>query len=88
MKLNYTTGCICDNLSVDDKQFNSLSIKERKNILCKIINDCSNTRCNEEYFLQQMLIAALQNAGEFEYSDEPCECCGDNIETFDLEIEE
>lgn len=30
MKLKYVTGCICDSLSVDDKEFNELPLEEKK----------------------------------------------------------
>ena len=32
MKLQYVTGCICDSLSVDDKEFNEMSLEEQREL--------------------------------------------------------
>lgn len=41
MKLNYTTGCICDNLSIDDKE--SYGEHERSDESCECCGDFADT---------------------------------------------
>lgn len=84
MKINYTRGCICDDLFVDNENFYTLSLGERKKILHKIINNCGHN--DIDYFFQQVLIEMVKATGEYTCSDEACECCGDFIESYTLKI--
>lgn len=79
MKLHYVTGCICDSLSVDDKEFNELSLEERKRILHHLIEHST-----DEYTLQELFIKYMECEGHFT-NYPPCECCGDVIYKYDLE---
>ena len=79
MKLQYVTGCVCDSLSVDDKEFNELSLEERKRILHHLIEHSI-----DENTLQELFIKYMECEGDFtDYA--PCECCGDVIYQYDLE---
>lgn len=84
MKINYTRGCICDDLSVDNENFYSLSLQKRKEILHKIIDNCGHD--DIDYFFQDILIEMLKAKGEYACSDKACECCGDFVESYTLKI--
>lgn len=79
MKLRYTTGCICDSLSVDDKEFNELSLEEQRELFHKLVDNADGVT------LQQMFITYMENNTESEMSG-PCECCGDLIFEYNEEI--
>lgn len=73
-------GCICDALTIDGKSEVLLTDEERKEVLDKLCStlepDCLN------YFLQWY----MELFGEYECNEKPCECCGDTIETWKIEI--
>lgn len=78
MKLHYVTGCICDSLSVDDKEFNELSLEEQRAICHKLVDNAKDDT------LQQMFITYMENT-DYKMSG-PCECCGDLIFEYNEEI--
>lgn len=79
MKLQYITGCVCDSLSVDGKEFNEMSLEEQRELLHKLVDKAGSDT------LQQMFITYMENNTEFEMSG-PCECCGDLIFEYNEEI--
>lgn len=79
MKLQYVTGCICDSLSVDGKEFNELSLEEQRVICHKLVDDAS------EYVIQQMFITYMEDHADCETTG-PCECCGDMITEYNIEL--
>lgn len=79
MKLHYVTGCICDSLSVDDKEFNEMSLEEQRELLHKLVDNA------DDVTLQQMFIEYMENDAEWHMSG-PCECCGDMITEYNIEI--
>lgn len=78
MKLHYVTGCICDSLSVDDKEFNELSLEEQRAVCHKLVDNARDDT------LQQMFITYMENT-DYTMSG-PCECCGDLIFEYSEEI--
>lgn len=79
MKLQYVTGCICDSLSVDNKEFNELSLEEQRAVCHKLVDNARDDT------LQQMFITYMENNTESEMSG-PCKCCGDLIFKYSEEI--
>ena len=79
MKLQYVTGCICDSLSVDGKEFNEMSLEEQRELLHKLVDNADGVT------LQQMFIEYMENKSEGQISG-PCECCGDLIFNYNEEI--
>ena len=79
MKLHYVTGCICDSLSVEGKEFNEMSLEEQREILHKLVDNADGVT------LQQMFIEYMEDESEWHTSG-PCECCGDLVEYYKLEI--
>lgn len=77
MKLQLVEGCICNSLTIDDKEEIDLSDVERQAVIDKI-TDWLKEHPEELNVLLQHLIPLY---GKCECDEEPCECCGDFIET-------
>ena len=80
MEIEYVTGCICDSLSIDNKETIDMELKELKEVIIKVINNTDNLAA-----LQGALISIVENTGEFEDLGH-CEECGDYIEKYTLSI--
>lgn len=80
MKINYTTGCTCDSLTIDGKESIDMPVEDIKEAIVLSLNKVEDIAT-----LQDMLISALEYAGEFE-DLEHCEQCGDFIYSYTLEI--
>lgn len=90
MKLELTEGCICDSFTVDSKDINSMSGQELKDILKVVVTKITDTKYEDENkvsHLQTILRdIVLLYYDEYEIDNEPCECCGDFVETFTMNI--
>lgn len=80
MILRMVRGCICDSLSVDGKEEIDLTDEERQEVLKKIFEHLKPQDLNN--ILQDL----IEMFGEYECDDEPCETCGDYVETHTWEI--
>lgn len=84
MKIQYTTGCTFNDLSIDGQNVNDISIDELKDICKKLIDNY-----NDSDDLQQIIIDYLYNSDRAkldEYDSYKCETRGDYVETFDLSL--
>lgn len=79
MKINYTSGCICDSLTIDDKESTDLSVDDIKDTIVKALN-----KINDIAILQEILITIVET-GEYENLGH-CNECGDYISSYTLEI--
>jgi len=79
MKINYTSGCICDSLTIDDKESTDLSVDDIKDTIVKALN-----KINDVAILQEILIT-IAETGEYENIGH-CDECGDYISSYTLEI--
>jgi ABC-type amino acid transport substrate-binding protein len=93
MKIKLTKGCICDNFEIDGKSISEMDDKLLLNLLARMAHTIAfHWRERElEDWRKTELIDILQQMTENFYdkqsfSSEPCECCGDYIETSTLEI--
>ena len=80
MKLQYVTGCICDSLSVDGKEFNEMSLEEQRELLHKLVDNADGAT------LQQMFIEYMEGDESEFHTSGPCECCGDLIFEYNKEL--
>lgn len=80
MKINYTTGCTCDSLTIDGKESIDMPVEDIKEAIVLSLNKVEDIAT-----LQDMLVSALEYAGEFEDLGH-CEQCGDFIYSYTLEI--
>lgn len=79
MKINYTSGCIYDSLTIDDKESTDLSVDNIKDAIVKALN-----KINDVAILQEILIT-IAETGEYENLGH-CNECGDYISSYTLEI--
>lgn len=84
MKLNLTTGCICDSLTVDGVEEVDMTESLRTETKVKLLTWLAEHP--EKLDLNQMLQQILPEYGEYDSSGEPCECCGDYVNEWNLEI--
>lgn len=79
MKINYTSGCTCDSLTIDDKESIDLSPKVIKDAIVRALE-----RIDDISTLQDILMTVAET-GEYEDLGH-CEQCGDWITSYTLEI--
>lgn len=79
MKINYTSGCTCDSLTIDGKESADLSLKVIKNAIVKALE-----KIDDMATLQDILMTVAET-GEYEDLGH-CEQCGDWITSYTLEI--
>ena len=80
MILKMVRGCVHDSLSVDGKEEINLTDEERQEVLKNIFEHLKPTDLN--FVLHDL----VETFGEYECDDEPCETCGDYVETYTWEI--
>ena len=79
MKVEYYNGCTTTGVYIDNKALVDLSIEEQKGALLKVLNSLKNPT----YSIQQILINAAEEEGEYEDLG-VCEQCGDSIYNYKL----
>lgn len=80
MKLEYTDGCICTSLTVDGKETVDMTPEEIKVSIRAMLD-----RETDIATLQDVWMSLIEHLGE--YKDlRHCECCGDWISNYTLEI--
>ena len=82
MKLEYTYGCIANSLSVDGTQEIDLTDAERRHVIERL----SAFFHNHPEHLNPLLQHVLEAYGDYECDNRPCNCCGDTVTTYTLEI--
>ena len=80
MKLEYTDGCVCTSLTVDDVQTIDMKIEDLQDVICKLVK-----REIDIAVLQDLFISLLESQGTYKDLGH-CEQCGDYISEFTLEI--
>ena len=80
MTIRMIRGCICGSLSVNGKEEIDMTDEERQVVLKTIFEHFRPQDLN--YVLQDL----VERFGEYECDDEPCETCGDYIESYTWEI--
>ena len=87
MKIEIIQGCICDSFEIDGKPIHDCTIDELKDALTKsydyVVRNADDERVSN---LQIAIRNLVELFGDCECSDDACECCGDFIETYKLEI--
>lgn len=79
MEIEYSEGCTTTGVYIDSKPLVDLSIEEQKEILLKVLAYLKNP----SYSIQEFLISATEEEGEFEDLGK-CEQCGDYIYNYKL----
>ena len=80
MRIKLVRGCVCDSLTVDGKDEYAMTDDERQDVLKKIFESLTPGDLN--YVLQ----ALVKEMGEYDCDDRACECCGDTVEWYVLDL--
>ena len=81
MKIEYSEGCTTTGVYIDDKPLVDLSTEEQKDVLLKVLKHLKNP----SYSIQQFLITAAEEEGEYEDLG-VCEQCGDYVCNYTIEL--
>lgn len=83
MRLSYTCGCTKTSLDVDDREFNDLSLEERKSLCHKLLDTINE---NGDWLLQDIFCSYLEAFGDEAFKPYQCGQCGDWVEGYQTEI--
>ena len=94
MKFELTEGCIAWGFEADGKPVENMSTQELKDAILKIADKISKMDVNTSQDTLEFNNKAYRVVHELVYnfyddykcSSEPCECCGDWVETYKLEV--
>jgi hypothetical protein len=81
MKLEYTEGCVCGSLTVDDEEEYSMTDERRTEVLEAVKRKLGPRDLNH------LLVYLATEYGDYESDGIPCECCGDIVCTWTLDLE-
>ena len=84
MRIELTTGCICDRLCVDGEDFRDLTATKLQELKDSLIDHLEEKKLSEED-LQDLAIWMVERLGLSNYEGF-CETCGDSIYTTTLTI--
>lgn len=80
MKLEYTDGCVCTSLTVDNIQTIDMKIEDLQDVICKLVK-----RESDIAVLQDLFTDLMESQGTYKDLGH-CEQCGDFISEYTLEI--
>jgi hypothetical protein len=86
MKIELVRGCIADRFDIDDKPAYAMSVEELKTAFSKVCEYILQLPQEQPYNLRDALYNLVETFAPFECSEDACECCGDFIETYTLEL--
>lgn len=81
MKLKYTYGCVCDSISVDGVESIDMDINDFREVVHQLVDNEQDSAV-----LQDLFTSCMESQGNYESSKKPCDCCGDTIITYTLEL--
>lgn len=82
MKIEYTEGCVCYGLDLDEEPFNDLDDAKQREVLYRVID----TIVDEYGFTISNLVQELvYRYGDYKFSHH-CDDCGDNVCIYTMEI--
>lgn len=84
MKLELTEGCDCSSFEADGEPIHKMSTEDIKDIVRKQVDVALQT--DEWNTLYALAYWMMQNFYDLYESSGPCECCGDYVETYTMEI--
>lgn len=88
MKLELTAGCIADDFTLDDEKVCNLSEEKLKEVFANVSDKIIKTPLTEykHIELQGILCKMVESFYDTYETSAPCECCGDYIETYTMEV--
>lgn len=87
MKIEIVEGCMADSFEIDWKPIHDCTIDELKYALTKA-NAYVVSKATDECVsdLQIAIRNLVELFGDCECSEDACECCGDFVETYTMEL--
>lgn len=87
MKIEVVNGCTAYSFEIDGKPIHDCTVDELKDVLAKA-NAYVVSKADDECVsdLQIAIRNLVELFGDFECSEDACECCGDFVETYTLEL--
>jgi hypothetical protein len=82
MRLRKVTGCICDELSADEINEIDMTDEQRQKTIDAICSWLKRNPDQLNYVMQDL----IETFGDYEVSEEACECCGDHVWTWTWNI--
>lgn len=82
MDIRLTRGCVCDFLGIDGIKEIDMTDEQRLQYLKEIIEKLPTIGI----WFNQFLEFVAETFGHYECSEESCECCGDFVETYKLNL--
>lgn len=80
MKLEWTEGCTCYGLNVDEEPFNDLDAVKQVELLHNVV-----TMLSVDYGIQDIIINLVRQYGEYKHLFN-CDQCGDSVCSYTLEV--
>ena len=82
MKLELTRGCIAGWIGADGIAEHEMDEQMREKVFEQIFAFLKTQKNGLNHLMQHV----LEIYGEYEWDDEPCECCGDTVDTWTLTL--
>lgn len=88
MKLELTSGCIADDFTLGNEKVCNLSEEKLKEVFAKVSDKIIKTPLvdNKHIELQGILYQMVESFYDTYETSDPCECCGDYIETYTIDV--
>ena len=83
MLIEYTTGCVCDYLGIDNIREVEMTDSQRKEYFNEIAKHLDKL---DGMWFNSFLRWVAMEFGDYSCSEQPCTVCGDYIESYTLEI--
>lgn len=80
MKIEYTEGCVCYGLNVDDEPFNDLDEAKKREVFNRMVEAIL-----KDYDIQDITRVLVYQYGEYKHLFD-CEECGDSVCSFTIKI--
>lgn len=85
MKIELTRGCTCDWLGIDGVSEVEMTDEQRQKYFKKILEMLPHLKPYDETgWFNSFLQWVCNTYGEYSCTDKPCECCGDYVETLEV----
>ena len=78
-----TRGCICNSLAVNGVEESDLSDESRSIVRRQLLESLKD---KEKLISTSDLLEFVVEYGKYDPADKPCECCGDWIENYEIEV--
>jgi hypothetical protein len=87
MKIEVVNGCMAYDFEIDGKSIHECTIDELKDALTKstayVVSKANDERISD---LKTAIRNLVELFGDCECLEDACECCGDFVETYTIEI--